>query len=132
MRAPPESLSPTTGAPIFIARSMILAILAPLVSDSEPPNTVKSCAKAHTGAAVDAAVPGHDAVAGNDLLGHPEVAAAVGDELVDLFEAAGIEQRVDALAGREPPAVALALEPRLAAAELGAAVQVVEARLRIH
>src|SRR5438128_6826963 len=47
MRAPPESLSPTTGAPIFIARSMIFAIFAALVSDSEPPNTVKSCAKAY-------------------------------------------------------------------------------------
>ncbi len=46
MRAPPESLRPTTGAPIFIARSMIFTILAALVSDSEPPNTVKSWANA--------------------------------------------------------------------------------------
>ena len=49
MRAPPESLSPTTGAPTFIARSMILQILAALVSDSEPPKTVKSWAKTKTG-----------------------------------------------------------------------------------
>jgi propionyl-CoA carboxylase beta chain len=33
-------------APIFRARSMILTILAALVSESEPPKTVKSCAKA--------------------------------------------------------------------------------------
>ena len=46
MRAPPESFSPTTGAPASIARSMILTIFAALVSDSEPPNTVKSWAKA--------------------------------------------------------------------------------------
>ena len=46
MRAPPESFSPTTGAPDSIAMSMILTILAALVSDSEPPNTVKSWAKA--------------------------------------------------------------------------------------
>ena len=46
MRAPPESLRPTTGAPIFIAMSMIFTILAALVSESDPPNTVKSCAKA--------------------------------------------------------------------------------------
>ncbi len=49
MRAPPESFRPTTGAPIFMARSMIFTILAALVSDREPPNTVKSCAKAYTG-----------------------------------------------------------------------------------
>ena len=48
IRAPPESFSPTTGAPSFIARSMIFTIFAALVSDSDPPNTVKSCAKANT------------------------------------------------------------------------------------
>src|SRR2546425_9904165 len=49
MRAPPESLSPMTGAPTFIARSMILQIFAAWVSLSDPPNTVKSCAKTKTG-----------------------------------------------------------------------------------
>ncbi len=33
------------GAPIFTARSMTLTIFAAFVSDSEPPKTVKSCAK---------------------------------------------------------------------------------------
>ena len=46
MRAPPESFSPTMGAPTFIAWSITLQILAALVSESDPPNTVKSCAKA--------------------------------------------------------------------------------------
>ena len=34
------------GAPDSMARSMILTIFAALVSESDPPNTVKSCAKA--------------------------------------------------------------------------------------
>ena len=40
-------LAMSMGAPIFIARSMILTILAALVSESDPPKTVKSCAKAY-------------------------------------------------------------------------------------
>ena len=49
MRAPPESLMPTTGQPVFIARSMTLTIFSPNTSPSEPPNTVKSWAKTQTG-----------------------------------------------------------------------------------
>ena len=49
MRAPPESLRPTTGAPIFIARSMTLQIFRAFVSERLPPKTVKSWAKTHTG-----------------------------------------------------------------------------------
>ena len=45
MRAPPESFRPTIGAPFLTAMSITLQILAALVSDSEPPKTVKSCAK---------------------------------------------------------------------------------------
>ena len=37
----------TTGAPILTARSITLTIFAAFVSDSEPPKTVKSCAKAN-------------------------------------------------------------------------------------
>ena len=37
--------------------------------------------------AVDEAVPGDDAVAGDQLVGHAEIAAAVRDELVELLEA---------------------------------------------
>jgi len=46
MRAPPESFSPTIGAPIRTARSITLTIFAALVSESDPPKTVKSCANA--------------------------------------------------------------------------------------
>ena len=48
MRAPPESLRPMTGAPIFMAISITLHIFSDMVSDSEPPNTVKSCANTYT------------------------------------------------------------------------------------
>ncbi len=48
MRAPPESLSPMTGAPTFIARSITLQIFCAYAPLSEPPNTVKSCAKTKT------------------------------------------------------------------------------------
>src|SRR4030042_624890 len=48
MRAPPESLRPTTGAPIFRARSMTLQILRAFVSERLPPKTVKSWAKTYT------------------------------------------------------------------------------------
>ena len=49
MRAPPESLMPMTGQPVFIARSITLTIFSPKTSPSEPPKTVKSCAKTQTG-----------------------------------------------------------------------------------
>ncbi len=48
MRAPPESLSPTTGQPTFMAKSMILTIFSPNTSPSEPPKTVKSWANTAT------------------------------------------------------------------------------------
>ncbi len=37
-----------TGQPIFIAKSMTLTIFSPKTSPSEPPKTVKSCAKIAT------------------------------------------------------------------------------------
>ncbi len=39
---------PTTGQPIFIARSITLTIFSPKTSPREPPKTVKSCAKTQT------------------------------------------------------------------------------------
>ena len=45
MRAPPESFKPITGAPIFMALSMMWHIFIDMVSESEPADTVKSCAK---------------------------------------------------------------------------------------
>ena len=132
MRAPPESFRPTTGAPSFIARSMIFTIFAALVSDSEPPKTVKSCAKAKTGRPSTRPWPATTPSPGIELLVHAEVAAAVGDELVELLERAGIEQQLDPLARGQLAGVVLALEALLAAAELGAPLEVGEMSDRIH
>ncbi len=49
MRAPPESLIPMIGHPLRSARSITLMIFSPKTSPSEPPKTVKSWAKTHTG-----------------------------------------------------------------------------------
>src|SRR5919106_1967957 len=48
MRAPPESLMPTIGQPVFRAKSMTLTIFSPKTSPRLPPKTVKSCAKTAT------------------------------------------------------------------------------------
>ena len=82
--------------------------------------------------AVDEAVAGDDAVTGNDLVRHAEIAAAVGDELVDLLERAGIEQQIDPLAGGQLAGGVLALEAIGAAAELGAPLEIVEESRGIH
>ena len=66
---------------------------------------------------------GDDAVARNQLLVHAEVAAAVGDELVDLLEGAPIEQQLDPLARGELSLLVLPVDPFLTAAQLGLGVQ---------
>ena len=75
---------------------------------------------------------GDDAVARDDLIGHPEVEAAVCDELVDFFEGAGVEQQLDALARGQLAGRALALEALFAASQLGPPLELVEPALRIH
>ena len=67
-----------------------------------------------------------DAVARHDLIGHAEVAAAVGDELVDFLERAGIEQQVDALARGQLARLALAAQPFFTAAQLGAPIEILK------
>src|SRR5210317_1334835 len=57
MRAPPESLSPITGAPTFMAWSMSLQIFSACASDREPPNTVKSWLKTNTSRPLSMPVP---------------------------------------------------------------------------
>lgn len=44
MRAPPESFIQIIGAPLVIAMSITLQIFCAIVSESEPPLTVKSWA----------------------------------------------------------------------------------------
>ena len=76
--------------------------------------------------AVDATVAGDDAVAGHDLLLHAEVAAAVGDEGVELFERVAVEEQQHALARGQLARVALALQPLFPTAQRGPALKVVE------
>ena len=89
---------------------------------------MKSCAKAKTGRPSTRPGAGDDAVAGDDLLVHAEIAAAVRDELVDFVERSGIEQQIDPLARRQLAGVVLPFEAILAAAEFGAALEVCEMR----
>jgi hypothetical protein len=93
---------------------MIFTIFAALVSDSDPPKTVVLRKREHL-AAVDEAMPGDDAVAGHEVVGHPEVETAVRDELVEFFERAGIEKEVDAFARRQLAGVVLPPDALLAA-----------------
>jgi hypothetical protein len=71
-------------------------------------------------------VAGDDAVARDLLLLHSEVGAAVDDEAVDLDEAPGIEEQIDALAGGELASVVLLLDALHAPAHESARVGIVE------
>jgi hypothetical protein len=76
-------------------------------------------------------VTGDDAVAGDQLLIHAEVAAAMRHQLVDLFERARVEQQLDPLASGQLAGVVLFLLPRFAAAELGATLEVAQGVMRV-
>ncbi len=69
--------------------------------------------------AVDGAPAGDHAVAGNALLLHAEVVAAVLDEHVELLEGVLVEQQVEALAGGELALGVLGGDAPLAAAGPG-------------
>ena len=111
---------------------MIFTIFAALVSESDPPKTVKSCANAKTWRPSIEAVAGDDAVSRRDLLRHAEVVAAVCDELVDLLERARIEQQIDSLAGGELAGGVLALQAVGASAQRCAPLQIIERLAWIH
>ena len=119
MRAPPESLRPITGAPTFIAWSMTLQIFSAWVSDSEPPKTVKSLREDEHQTAVDGAVADHDAVAGIfSALSMPKSVQRCSLNRSHSSKA-GIEQQLDAFAGRQVALGVLAVDAFLATAEAG-------------
>ena len=95
---------------------MIFTIFAALVSDSRSAEDREVLREHEHLPAVDQAVAGDDAVARDELLLHPEVAAAVRHQLVELLERARIEQQLDPLARRELAGLVLALLAILAAA----------------
>ena len=71
-------------------------------------------------APIDRAMAGDDAVAGNALILHAEIGAAMLHEHVVFLEAALIEQHMDPLARRQLALGVLGLDPGLAAADAGA------------
>ena len=75
---------------------------------------------------------GDHAVAGDLLLLHPEVGAAVHDEAVHLHEGARVEEQLDPLAGGELARLVLLLDALGAAAGERAAVELVEGGLGIE
>ena len=62
-------------------------------------------------------IASHDAVAGNQLLVHAKIVAAMLDEHVPFFKRAGIEQQFNPLARRQLPFGVLCVDPPLTAAE---------------
>ena len=98
--------------------SWIFVIFAACVSDSEPPNTVKSLAKTKTVRPFTVPQPVTTPSPGNFLaLVHAEIDGAMLDEHVELFERVAVHQQVDALARRQLAARMLRLDPLFAAAE---------------
>ena len=108
------------GALAFIAMSWILTIFCAWVSDSEPPNTVKSLAKTKVLRPLTVPQPVTTPSPGHLGLLHAEFGRAVFDEHVELLERALVEQQLDALARGQLAAGVLRLDALLAAAELGA------------
>ena len=73
-----------------------------------------------------------DAVARDNLLLYPEVAAAMRDQLVDFFEGARIEEQLDPLARRQLAGRAVAIQPILTAAEFGPLLELAQEFFRFH
>ena len=70
-------------------------------------------------AAVDSAVTGDDAIAGDLSIGHAEIGVAMGFELIELDERSPVEQKLDPFARGQAPRFALTLELILAAGSFG-------------
>ncbi len=123
MRAPPESLRPTTGQPVSHRQVHHLADLLRVGAREAAAEDGEVLREDEDLAPFDQAVAGDHAVAEELLLVHPEVVAAVGLELVELDERAGVEQQLDALARGQLAVGVLLVDAIGAAAELGARVE---------
>ena len=109
MRAPPESLRPMTGAPFFDRQIHDLADLRGVGFRERAAEDREVLGEEIDQAAVDRAVAAHHAVAGDLLVLHAEIAAAVGDQCVDFDERPGVEEQVDPFAGGELAVLVLAV-----------------------
>ena len=127
MRAPPESFSPTIGAPSFIAEIHDLHDLRGVGLRERSAEHGEVLREGEDLAAVDEAVAGDDAVARDDLLSIPKSRQRWVTSLSSSSKVPGIEQQLDPLARGQLAGGVLALCSRvLAAAELGAALEVGE------
>ena len=124
MRAPPESLRPTTGDAELHRQVHDLDDLRGVGFRQRSAEHREVLREGEHLPAVDEPVAGDDAVARDDLVGHPEVEAAVRDELVELLERARIEQQIDPLARRQLAGLVLAAQALFAAAQLGAPLEI--------
>ena len=117
MRAPPASNRPMIGARAFIAMSWIFTIFCACVSESEPPNTVKSLANTNTVRPFTVPQPVTTPSPGSSALVHAEIGRAVLDEHVELLERVLVHQEFDALARGQLAAPVLRIDALLPAAE---------------
>ncbi len=88
-------------------------IFSACASESEPPKTGEILGEDENGAAVDRSPAGHDAVAGDPTLVHPEIGRPVFDEHVELLEA--IPRRGTGRCARAPSACRACAAHRCAA-----------------
>jgi hypothetical protein len=121
MRAPPESLRPDDGSAHLHGQVHDLADLLGVGLGEAAAEDREVLGEDEGQAPVDPPVAGDDAVAGDLLVRHPEVEAAVLDELVQLLEGPLVEEQLHALARGELALRVLALEALGPAALLRAA-----------
>ena len=81
-----------TGAPTFIAWSMILQIFSACASAERPAKHREILAEHKDKTAVDGAIAGHDAIARDAAPVNAEIVAAVLDKHVPFLEGMGVEQ----------------------------------------
>ena len=110
---------PITGAPTWIARSMILQIFSACASESEPPNTVKSWLKTKTSRPLIVPWPVTTPSPGTCCSAMPNSVQRCSTNMSVSSNEFGIEQKLDPLAGGELAALVLRLDPPLAAAQPG-------------
>ena len=115
-----------TGAPIFIGEIHDLADFLGIRFAEGSAENGEILSKYVNEAAINAAIPGNDAIAGILLVLHPEIDAAMGDEFVDFFKRIAIQQKRDALTGGHFAFRPLLVEPLLSAAEFGGPVHLEE------
>ena len=126
MRAPPESFSPITGRADLRGQIHDLDDLPGVRLRQRSAEHGEVLREDVDQPALDAAIAGDKAVAVGLLLGHAEVAAAVCDQLVGLFEGAFVEQELDALPRRHFAFFVLALAALLASAVFGQLVALLQ------